>query len=239
MPLGLFAALTVSGVWLDSVETGNQDVLLVGTLDGMQLGLLLLLIATASGTIALLQAIVLVGRLNWVPVRVLVRLIAGVLLAAAVPVGYLLLIAAAFAGSHGYRPLTVPGHTVVVRSFTWHHTSLDLLERDGMLFHPVALCGDPLPVDAYNAFSAGQYDIVSRGGRDVLRFAEGPVGPYTGEAVLGTRPGDDVSASCTAHERNKNPRSPGGFSLVGDTGIEPVTSSVSGKRATAAPIARA
>ncbi len=30
----------------------------------------------------------------------------------------------------------------------------------------------------------------------------------------------------------------GGFHVVGDTGIEPVTSSVSGKRATAAPIAR-
>src|SRR6476661_1283267 len=29
-----------------------------------------------------------------------------------------------------------------------------------------------------------------------------------------------------------------GYSVVGDTGIEPVTSSVSGKRATAAPIAR-
>lgn len=35
----------------------------------------------------------------------------------------------------------------------------------------------------------------------------------------------------------ENPRISGGF-LVGDTGIEPVTSSVSGKRATAAPIAR-
>ena len=199
MPLGLFAALTASGVLLDSVETGNPDVLLVGTLDGMQLGLLLLLFAAASGTIALIQAIVLVGRLRWAPVRVVVRLIAGVLLAAAVPVGYVLLIAAAFAFSHGYRPLTVPGHAVVVRSFTWHHTSLAILEQDGMLFHPVMLCGGSLPVDAYNAFSAGQYDIVSRGGRDVLRFAEGPVGPYTGAAVLGTRPGEDVSGSCPAH----------------------------------------
>src|SRR5690606_38793935 len=35
----------------------------------------------------------------------------------------------------------------------------------------------------------------------------------------------------------ENPRSTGGFYVVGDTGIEPVTSSVSGKRATAAPIA--
>jgi hypothetical protein len=34
------------------------------------------------------------------------------------------------------------------------------------------------------------------------------------------------------------PQVKGRFLLVGDTGIEPVTSSVSGKRATAAPIAR-
>src|SRR3954447_20771759 len=40
-----------------------------------------------------------------------------------------------------------------------------------------------------------------------------------------------------ASREPKNPRISGGF-LVGDTGIEPVTSSVSGKRATAAPIAR-
>jgi hypothetical protein len=40
----------------------------------------------------------------------------------------------------------------------------------------------------------------------------------------------------TASER-ENPRRTGGF-VVGDTGIEPVTSSVSGKRATAAPIAQ-
>ena len=46
--------------------------------------------------------------------------------------------------------------------------------------------------------------------------------------------------STYAHEvpgESKNPRSAGGF-VVGDTGIEPVTSSVSGKRATAAPIAQ-
>src|SRR5699024_3110876 len=33
-------------------------------------------------------------------------------------------------------------------------------------------------------------------------------------------------------------RGTGAFEVVGDTGIEPVTSSVSGKRATAAPVAR-
>jgi hypothetical protein len=41
-----------------------------------------------------------------------------------------------------------------------------------------------------------------------------------------------------APEIRKTPVSRG-KSLVGDTGFEPVTSSVSGKRATAAPIARA
>ncbi len=39
-----------------------------------------------------------------------------------------------------------------------------------------------------------------------------------------------------AGSKKATPR--GGFRVVGDTGIEPVTSSVSGKRATAAPIAR-
>ena len=46
------------------------------------------------------------------------------------------------------------------------------------------------------------------------------------------------TGSPAAHGGNaKTPGIPGVFS-VGDTGIEPVTSSVSGKRATAAPIAR-
>ena len=40
-----------------------------------------------------------------------------------------------------------------------------------------------------------------------------------------------------AGQAQKDPRQTRGF-VVGDTGIEPVTSSVSGKRATAAPIAR-
>ena len=38
--------------------------------------------------------------------------------------------------------------------------------------------------------------------------------------------------------KSPGPWGPGLFQRVGDTGIEPVTSSVSGKRATAAPIAR-
>lgn len=51
--------------------------------------------------------------------------------------------------------------------------------------------------------------------------------------------GDGASSGSTwARPRNaKAPGRTGGF-MVGDTGIEPVTSSVSGKRATAAPIAR-
>ena len=39
--------------------------------------------------------------------------------------------------------------------------------------------------------------------------------------------------------KTENPRFLGGFLRVSDTGIEPATSSVSGKRATAAPIAHA
>lgn len=104
---------------------------------------------------------------------------------------------AAFTTVDTYQPLTVRGHDVVLRIFTWHHRSFDILERDSALYEPVALC-DPLPVDGYDAFSAGRYELVSRGGRDVIRFAEGPVGPYTGAAVLGARPGEDVAGSCGA-----------------------------------------
>ncbi len=46
------------------------------------------------------------------------------------------------------------------------------------------------------------------------------------------------SPSATANRRSKKPPHQQGFQCVGDTGIEPVTSSVSGKRATAAPIAQ-
>ena len=45
-----------------------------------------------------------------------------------------------------------------------------------------------------------------------------------------------TAARCCGQSNKKAPLTKG-FS-VGDTGIEPVTSSVSGKRATAAPIAR-
>ena len=45
-----------------------------------------------------------------------------------------------------------------------------------------------------------------------------------------------TSAPRLSPDQRKNPRNSGGF-RVRDTGIEPVTSSVSGKRATAAPIA--
>ena len=49
-----------------------------------------------------------------------------------------------------------------------------------------------------------------------------------------------TSGSASRRFRDATKAAPwGGLRVVGDTGIEPVTSSVSGKRATAAPIARA
>src|SRR5690606_23153286 len=63
--------------------------------------------------------------------------------------------------------------------------------------------------------------------------------------VRHTAPSVSVGARCTVPEpwprKRPLPRSsrwPGAVLVVGDTGFEPVTSSVSRKRATAAPIAR-
>ncbi|KQR54487.1 hypothetical protein ASF88_06820 [Leifsonia sp. Leaf336] len=196
MPGGLFMLLATAGVWLFAADSGRPDVLLVGTLDGSQLGLLLIILAAGSAVVALIQTAVLASRLRQPLWRYLVRLIAGLLLAAAVPLAYALMLVAAFATVDSYQRLDVPGHNVAVRTFTWHHRSLDILEQDGLLFRPVALCGNPLPVDGYDAFSAGEYEVVVRGGHDVIRFAEGPLGSFTGEAVLGATLGDDVSASC-------------------------------------------
>lgn len=197
-PVTLFAVLAGAGAGLCATDQGSPDVLVIGTLDGGQVGLLLLLCAAGCGVVALIQSAVLSGRLRRPLPRVLVRLTTALLLLTALPTGYLLMLAAELSTVTEYRPLAVSGHDVVVRTITWHHRSLDILERDGMLFHPIALCGDSLPVDAYDAFSAGQYDLASRGSRQVIRFAERPGGPYGGEAVLGSRPGDDVSVSCGA-----------------------------------------
>ena len=53
-----------------------------------------------------------------------------------------------------------------------------------------------------------------------------------------SRPGKGSSEAGLAPVNDETPGVTGGFISVGDTGIEPVTSSVSGKRATAAPIAQ-
>ncbi|TDP99831.1 hypothetical protein [Leifsonia sp. 109] len=198
VPATLCIVLVAAGIWLDAARTGIPGVLLVGTLDSGQLSVLLVAIGAACGVVAAIQAAVLAGRLRRPFLRVLVRAVSGLLLLAALPVGYLLMLLAAFSSVHAYEPIAAPGHNVVVRSFTWHHRSLDLLEQDGLLFHEVAICGEGIPVDGYDAFAAGQYDLVSRGDRDVIRFAERPGGPFTGEAILGSRPGDDVTASCSS-----------------------------------------
>jgi|GEM_PF-2468745 len=196
MPVTLSVLLAVAGVSLYAADSGPRGVLLVGTLDGSQLGLLLIMIATGCGVVALFQSAALAARLRRPLWRFLVRVVAGLLVLAALPFGCGLVFVAAFASVNSYQRLAVPGHTVVVRTLTWHHRSLAILEQDGLFFHSVALCGDPLPVDGYDAFAAGQYDVVARGGHDVLRFAKGPRGSFTGEAALGARLGDDVSASC-------------------------------------------
>lgn len=199
-PVSLFALLAAAGVGFVAAESWTPGVLLVGTLDGAQLGSLLIVLALGSGVVALVQATVLASRLRRPFWRVLIRLIAGLLLAAALPFGYALMFVAAFAAANSYQVLDVPGHRVAVRTFTWHHRSIDILEQDGMFFRPVALCGNALPLDGYDAFSAGQYETISRAGHTVVRFAQTPgEESYGGAAVLGTRPGDDVSASCGAN----------------------------------------
>jgi hypothetical protein len=57
------------------------------------------------------------------------------------------------------------------------------------------------------------------------------------QAELG-RPRDCLAQAWPDVRKRRKPPGVRGLSVVGDTGIEPVTSSVSGKRATAAPIAR-
>jgi hypothetical protein len=47
-----------------------------------------------------------------------------------------------------------------------------------------------------------------------------------------------MAPGCARWTERSSPYAGGAENVVGDTGIEPVTSSVSGKRATAAPIAR-
>jgi len=130
-PVTLFVALVAAGTWLCAVHLGDSGVFLFGALDAAQLGVLLLLAATACVVVAVIQAAVFAGRLGRLVLRVLVRAVSVLLLLAAIPAGYLLMLVAAFSSVHADRLLAVPGHTVVARSFTWHHHSLDLLEQDG------------------------------------------------------------------------------------------------------------
>ncbi|MDN4612834.1 hypothetical protein P5G50_00100 [Leifsonia sp. F6_8S_P_1B] len=189
-PAALAVTLAAAGVGLC---TAGPDVLLIGPAgapDAIQAGMLLVLAAAACGFVALVQVAVLAHRIPWRVLRVIARVLSTLLLLAAFPVGYVLLVAAAFTTVNAYRPLDVPGHRVVVMTTTWHHRSIRLLEGDGWRFHYVPPCAGPLPVDGYDPFAAGRYRLDTAGGRNVLRFAEGPGGPYSGSAVLGRRSGE-------------------------------------------------
>ncbi|MGO4534192.1 hypothetical protein [Leifsonia sp. 2MCAF36] len=196
VPASLFALLVAAGWSLAALDLGAPEVLLLGTVDGSQAGMLVLLLGVGCGIFTAVQTAILAGRLRRWPLRVLARVASCLVLVAALPVGYVLVFAAAITTVNEYRPLAVPEHSVVVQTFSWHHRSQHLLEGDGLMFHEVALCGDALPLDGYDAFSAGRYELFSRGGRAMLRFAQRPGVPLTGEAVLGSRPGDDVATIC-------------------------------------------
>jgi hypothetical protein len=206
VPLAVFVMSSGAGAALVAVDSGTSGaVLLIGAADGSQIGMAMLLAGTAAAIVALFQAAVLSTSIRRRWLRFIVRTLATLLIFAALPGGYLLLVMAGFSTVNSYRPLEVPGRSVVVQTTTWHHVSRTILEGEGLLFRPVVACGTLL-IDGYDPFENGEYDTVARGGRDVLRFAQRPGGSLTGEAVLGLLPGEDASAFCASEEQRLTTR---------------------------------
>ncbi|WP_374010550.1 hypothetical protein [Leifsonia sp. LS-T14] len=166
--------------------------------DGSQVGMVLLLVGLAVAVVALFQATILAGRMKPGLLRVSVRTVAVLLLLVSLPAGWLLVFLAAFATVNEYRPLEVAGYSVVVRTLSWHHRSYSILEGEGLLFHTVVTCGEGVLMDANDPFATGDYDVVRRGGHDVLRFTVDGPSPHEVVSILDLHPHDDVRAVCAA-----------------------------------------
>ena len=115
LPLALFVLLATTGVLLCAAESSGPGVLLVGTLDGYQLGVLLIVLATGTAVVALIQAAVLAGALKRPAWCLLIRLVAGLLIAVAVPFGHLLIVVTVFSTVGALRPPSWPMKPVEVR----------------------------------------------------------------------------------------------------------------------------
>lgn len=171
----LAVALTVVGITvlaLDSDPGGGT--FLVGEVSGSQLGLLLLLIAVPFALVALGQLCSVVGRVgsNWVPF--LVRLLAVALMVALLPTGAVVLVGLGLASSWSYSRLDVPGRDIVATEHTWRHREIDFLERHGPYYRHLPTCA--FPIDAYNAFAHGEYEVTTVAGRTIVRYATAPRG---------------------------------------------------------------
>jgi hypothetical protein len=175
LPGALAVALTIAGIaacGLDSNRSGGT--FLVGEVSGSELGLVLLLIAVPFAVVALGRLWSVVGRVgnNWVPF--LVRLLAVALMVALLPAGAVALVVLGLASSWSYSRLDVPGRDIVATEHTWRHREIGFLERDGLYHRSLPTCG--VPIDAYNAFAHGDYEVTAVAGRTIVRYATAPGG---------------------------------------------------------------
>lgn len=175
LPGALAVALTIVGIAACTLDSGRDGgTFLVGEVSGSQLGLLLLLIAVPFAVVALGQLCSVVGRVgnNWMPI--LVRLLAVALMVALLPTGAVVLVVLGFASSWSYSRLDVPGRDIVAAEHTWRHRQISFLERDGLSYRSLPACR--VPIDAYNAFAHGDYDVSTVAGRTIVWYATAPDG---------------------------------------------------------------
>ncbi|MFE4470208.1 hypothetical protein ACFRFH_15455 [Leifsonia sp. NPDC056824] len=136
-PSVLFVLLVGVGILLMTLEFDNTTTtLLVGELDGAQLGLTLLLVAAAVTVVLLGQLMVVVERVPWRWARVLTRVAAVAVWIALIPVALAMLYVLGWASSVEYVHLDVPGRDLAAYRSSASET-IGLMERRGLFYERV------------------------------------------------------------------------------------------------------
>lgn len=186
-PAVLLAAAGGGAAAALSLDSGGERFLLVtvlGTVSGSQAGSALLLAVVVLLGVVLLQLLAATGRIGRRGLRAPAQTVLVLGLLSLLPAGWLVVFTGAFSLIHSYTPLDVPGRDLVAEESTWHHSTIRLLERHGLRYRTVPTCTASLPVDSWNAFEAGAYDVTHEHGRTVLHLARRPGGALTREVVL-------------------------------------------------------
>lgn len=136
-PSLLFVLLVGVGIMLVALEFDDTTTtLLLGELDGAQLGLILLLVAVAVAVVLLGQLMVVVERVPWKWARVLTTVAAVAAWIALTPLALLMLYILGWVSIVEYAHLDVPGRDLAAYRSSAAE-SIGVMERRGLFYVPV------------------------------------------------------------------------------------------------------